>query len=148
MQAHIFRSDHDLDWQLESFQGSSSDDRVGEELRSGEERAYGNNRGKRGVFFFYSFERRGHLCSFSIPERRKEAEAGRREQRREEMHGEAMLIPSLELGDSERFPTFYGFPLRDSATATRLSTVGDDNDFACYNRLRSIHDRCVPVSLF
>lgn len=64
MQAHIFRSDHDLDWQLESFQGSSSDDRVGEELRSGEERAYGNNRGKRGVFFFILSREEGTSALF------------------------------------------------------------------------------------
>lgn len=44
-----------------------------------------------------------------------------------------MLIPRSELGDSERFPTFYGFPLLDSTAATRLSTVGDDNDFVSNN---------------
>lgn len=49
-----------------------------------------------------------------------------------------MLIPRSELGDSERFPTFYGFPLLDSTTATRLSTVGDDNDFVSNNSSRLI----------
>lgn len=43
-----------------------------------------------------------------------------------------MLIPGSELGDSQRFPTFYGFPLLDSTTATRPSTVGDDYHFICY----------------
>ena len=77
------------------------------------------------VFLFFSW-----FLPFQRGER-KQREENRDEKRWQ--RGEAMLIPRSELGDSERFPTFYGFPLLDSTAATRLSTVGDDNDFVSNN---------------
>lgn len=79
---------------------------------------------ERFSFFFFS------VLPFQRGER-KQREENRDEKRWQ--RGEAMLIPRSELGDSKRFPTFYGFPLLDSTAATRLSTVGDDNDFVSNN---------------
>lgn len=95
----------------------------------------------KNIFFLETIRKTKHLREeaerfsfffsvFAVPERREETEGG--EQKRWQ-RGEAMLIPRSELGDSERFPTFYGFPLLDSTAATRLSTVGDDNDFVSNN---------------